>query len=153
MYIFLFLLWMIFNAKITLEIILFGLVIAAAVYAFMCKFMDFSIQKDILMIRKSGIFFLYVVTLVWEILKANKATIRMILSNRYEIEPVIVRFKTTLKSKTARVLFANSITLTPGTITVEFNDDEYVVHCLDKDFSEGISEGRIVDLLHRLEAL
>lgn len=153
MYIFLFLLWMIFNAKITLEIIIFGLVIATAVYAFMCKFMDFSIKKDILLMKKMGIFFLYVVTLIWEILKANKATIRMILSNRYEIEPVIVRFHTTLKSKTARVLFANSITLTPGTITVELQEDEYVVHCLDKDFSVGIEDGRIVQLLHRLEEL
>ena len=153
MYIFLFLLWMIFNAKITLEIVIFGLIIAAVVYAFMCRFMDFSIHKDILIMKKSGIFLLFVITLIWEILKANGATVKMILSNRYEIEPAIIRFKTTLKSKTARVLFANSITLTPGTITVELKDDEYVVHCLDKDFAEGISEGRIVTLLHRLEEL
>ncbi len=153
MYIFLFLLWIIFNAKITLEIVIFGLIIAAVVYAFMCRFMDFSIHKDILIMKKSGIFLLFVITLIWEILKANGATVKMILSNRYEIEPAIIRFKTTLKSKTARVLFANSITLTPGTITVELKDDEYVVHCLDKDFAEGISEGRIVTLLHRLEEL
>ena len=107
----------------------------------------------ILIMKKSGIFLLFVITLIWEILKANGATVKMILSNRYEIEPAIIRFKTTLKSKTARVLFANSITLTPGTITVELKDDEYVVHCLDKDFAEGISEGRIVTLLHRLEEL
>ena len=153
MYIFLFLLWIIFNAKITLEIVIFGLIIAAVVYAFMCRFMDFSIHKDILIMKKSGIFLLFVITLIWELLKANGATVKMILSNRYEIEPAIIRFKTTLKSKTARVLFANSITLTPGTITVELKDDEYVVHCLDKDFAEGISEGRIVTLLHRLEEL
>lgn len=153
MYIFLFLLWMIFNARITPEIIIIGLVVAAAVYLFMCRFMDFSIQKDILIMKKLGIFLLYAVMLLWEILKANKATVHMILSNRYEIEPVIIRFRTTLKSRTARVLFANSITLTPGTITVELKDDEYVVHCLDRDFAQGITEGRIVMLLHRLEEL
>ncbi len=151
MYIFLFLLWMIFNANITVEIIILGLIISAVIYLFLCKFMDFSIKKDIILYKKSGIFVLYIITLIWEILKANGATVKMILSNHYEIEPVIVSFQTTLKTKTARVLLANSITLTPGTITVELKDNEFIVHCLDKDFSSGLSEGRIVKLLERME--
>lgn len=153
MYILLFLLWMIFNANITLEIVIFGLVIAAAVYFFMCRFMDFSIQKDISMMKKSGLFLLFVGTLLWEIMKANGATIKMILSNRYETEPCIVRFTSNLKTKTARVLLANSITLTPGTITVELEDNEYVVHCLDKDFSTGMADSRIAKILERMEAI
>ena len=152
MYLFLFLLWIIFNAKITFEIVVLGLVISSLIYVFLCKYMDFSIQKDIKITRKSGIFLLYIVTLIWEIIKANGVTVKMIISNRYEIEPVIIRFNTSLKTKTARVLLANSITLTPGTITVELQDEEIVVHCLDNDFSNGISQGNIVKLLEKLEA-
>ncbi len=153
MYIILFLLWLVFNARITIEIVIFGLIIAAAVYAFLCKFMDFSIKKDMNMVKKAGLFFLYIVLLIWEIIKANQATIRLILSNRYEIEPVIIRFKTSLKTNTAKVLLANSITLTPGTITAEIDQDELVVHCLDKDFSTGMNEGKIVKLLEKMEAI
>ena len=59
--------------------------------------------------------------------------------------------KTDLKTKTARVLLANSITLTPGTITVSLQDNVYTVHCLDKQFGEGLSDSTFVWLLHKIE--
>ena len=46
---------------------------------------------------------------------------------------------------------ANSITLTPGTITVSLSDDEYVVHCLDKELAQGIDSSVFVELLKRIE--
>ena len=46
MYLLYFILWIIFNGKITLEICLFGIVIAGAVFAFICKFMDYSVEKE-----------------------------------------------------------------------------------------------------------
>lgn len=46
MYIVFFILWIIFNGRITTEIVIFGLVIAAVMYAFICKFMDYSLKKS-----------------------------------------------------------------------------------------------------------
>ena len=46
---------------------------------------------------------------------------------------------------------ANSITLTPGTITVSLKDDTYEVHCLDKGLSEGIEDSCFVKLLKEME--
>ena len=91
--------------------------------------------------------------LVKEIIKANFAVIKMIMSSRYEIEPAVVKFKTDLKTTTARILLANSITLTPGTITVSLENDEYVVHCLDKSLAEGINSSIFVTLLRKLERM
>lgn len=54
MYILFFLLWIVFNGKITTEIVVFGLVIAAAVYWFICRFMDFSPKKELAFIKKLG---------------------------------------------------------------------------------------------------
>lgn len=76
----------------------------------------------------------------------------MILSPKFKNEPVIVQFRTDLKSKMARVLLANSITLTPGTITVSLEDDVYTVHCLDKRLAEGMDTSVFVRLLRKLEA-
>ena len=76
----------------------------------------------------------------------------MILSPGFQNKPVIIHFKTDLKSRTARVLLANSITLTPGTITVSLEDDVYTVHCLDKSLAEGIDSSVFVKLLKKLEA-
>lgn len=151
MYIIFFLLWIIFNGRITLEITVLGLLIAAAVYAFICKFMDYSIKKDIFIAKKLYLIIKYVLVLILEIVKANVATIKMILSSRYIAEPVIVHFKTDLKTKTAKAVLANSITLTPGTITVSLEGDEFVVHCLDKDFSKGLNDSIFVKMLHQLE--
>lgn len=148
-----FLVWLIFNGAITAEIITFGVVIALLVFVFICKFMDYSIQKEILLIKKSGYFLYYVVTLVVEIVRANIAVIHLILSQREIVEPVMVTFRTTLKSKAARVLLANSITLTPGTITVSLRDDNLVVHCLDKSLAEGMEDSIFVKMLEKLEGI
>ncbi len=151
MYIVFFLMWLIFNGKVTLEIILFGLAVAALLYAFICAFMDYSFKKDIIVFRKSFCILQYVAVLVWEIIKANVAVMHMILSPRYQNEPVLMHFKTDLKTKTARALLANSITLTPGTITVSLEEDVYTVHCLDKSLAEGIDNSVFVRMLKKME--
>jgi len=50
------------------------------------------------------------------------------------------------------VLLANSITLTPGTITVTLEEDVYRIHCLDESFVDGLGGGRILKILEKMEA-
>lgn len=148
-----FLIWIIFNGQFTFEIAAFGVVVAGLMYLFICKFLNYHPKTDLLLCKKFFLVLQYVFVLITEIIKANFAVIKMIMSSRYEIEPAIVRFKTDLKSTPARVLLANSITLTPGTITVSLEEDEYVVHCLDKELAEGINSSVFVTLLRRLERM
>ncbi len=148
-----FLVWLIFNGAFTVEIAVFGVVIALLVFAFICKFMDHSIKKELLLYRR-GLYFLgYIFTLIVEIIRANIAVTRLILSRREMVEPVMVTFHTDLKSRTARVILANSITLTPGTITVSLNGDRLIVHCLDKSMADGMEDSVFVQMLRKLERL
>ena len=62
-----------------------------------------------------------------------------------------MKVHTDLKSETAKVMLANSITLTPGTITVSLEDDTLLVHCLDKTLSEGMEDSEFVKMLEKLE--
>ena len=151
MYLVYFILWIIFNGKITLEICIFGLVIAALVFAFTCKFMDYSIAKEKKVVQRYLRFLKYVVVLVKEIMKANFSVIHMILSEREELEPALVSFRSDMKSPTGRALLANAITLTPGTITVTLEDSEYLVHCLDKSLAVGMDDSVFVEMLSELE--
>ena len=151
MFLVFFLLWVIINGQFTLEIALFGIVISALVYLFICKFMDWSPKRDFHMIKISGLLVEYAFVLLMEIFKANIATIRMIFTEKYEREPVLVSFEVNIRSKALRVLLANSITITPGTITVSLEDNRYLVHCLDKDFSEGIESSVFVRILQKME--
>lgn len=151
MFIIFFAIWVIFNGQLTLEIAVFGAVISALLYAFICKFMGYQPKTDRLLIKKVFLFLQYAVVLVVEILKANVGVVRLILTSRYELEPAIVHFKVDLKSTPARILLANSITLTPGTITVLLVDNEYTVHCLDKELATGIDQSVFVKLLQNME--
>ena len=136
MFILFFILWIIFNGAITLEIVLFGIAIAALVFLFMCKFMDYSIKKDIELLKKIPIFIVYVFTLIWEIIKANLVMMKFIvIKHEDELHPVIFKMKTSLKSNVCRTLLANSITLTPGTITIEMVDDTLYIHAVDESLA------------------
>lgn len=151
MYLLYFLLWVIFNGNFTLEICLFGIVIAAVIFAFTCRFMDYSIEQEKKNIRKAGKFLRYVCVLVIEIVKANAAVIHMILSEQEEVQPVLVSFRSDMKTPAGRAFLANAITLTPGTITVLLEDSDYVVHCLDESLAEGMDDSVFVKLLADLE--
>jgi len=151
MYLLFFLAWIIFNGNITLEIVIFGVAVSTAMFAFMCKFMDYSFKKELNVYKKSGYFFAYVVLLFCEIVKANIAIIPRILTVEEEMEPVIVKFRTSLKSDFTRMLLANSITLTPGTITVALDGDEYTIHCLDTSLAEGLENSDFEKALKKLE--
>ena len=84
MFLLYFLLWVIFNGNFTLEIALFGVVIATAVFAFTCRFADYSIEKEKLLFKNLFRIIRYVVVLVIEIVKANFAVVRLILSQEEE---------------------------------------------------------------------
>lgn len=146
-----FLVWVVFNGKLTLEIALFGIAVAGAVFAFVCRFMDYSLRKELCFYKKVPAFAVYLYYLVKEIIAANIVVSRMILTRKEQMEPVIVHVHTDLKSETARVILANSITLTPGTITVSMTDDDLLVHCLDKSLSEGMEDSIFVRLLKKME--
>lgn len=151
MYLLYFLLWVIFNGNLTLEICLFGIVIAAVIFAFTCKFMDYSIEKEKKLIRTSGKFLRYVCVLVSEIVKANMAVIHMILSEKEELKPALFHFKADMKTPTAKALLANAITLTPGTITVDLEDSKYTVHCLDESLAPQSDDSVFVKMISEME--
>jgi len=151
MYVIFFLLWIIFNGRITMEIVIFGLVIAAALYWFICRFMDFSPKREMRYLKKSGYLLQYLYHLLKEIIIANFATMKLICSAGRVVEPALVEFETHFQNDTSRFLLANSITLTPGTITVTVEGDKFIVHCLDKTLAEGIESSIFVKLLEKIE--
>ncbi|MCD8019232.1 MAG: Na+/H+ antiporter subunit E [Clostridiales bacterium] len=151
MFVVFFLFWVLLNGRWTIEIAIFGIVIAGAMYAFICRFMDYSIRKDLRVIRKIPLSIVYCAVLIREIVKANLAMLPYIFSAKIMPEPKLVRFQTELKTHTAQMILANSITLTPGTITVEMDDGHYLVHCFDKSMGEGLDSSVFVKWLKRLE--
>jgi multicomponent Na+:H+ antiporter subunit E len=94
-----------------------------------------------LSLRPSGLL-LYIPWLAWEILKANLDVARRIVSTgTLTIAPRIIRVKTAQSSDLGRVVYANSITLTPGTISIDVADGEILIHALHAKAAQGVEEG------------
>ena len=72
----------------------------------------------------------YSVWLIGEIAKSNYRVIRGCLSAELDICPTLVKVKTTCQSDLAKTIFANSITLTPGTVTISIEGNKMLVHGL-----------------------
>ncbi len=153
MFIIYFLLWVILNERLTAEIAILGAVISMALYLFTVKFMDYSPKREWAAIRKIPRALKYVFFLLKEIVLSNFNVMRFILSPRYEVEPQLVYFKTKLTNEIDRAVLANSITLTPGTITVSAEENLMCVHCLDKSLGEGLENSDFEQKLLELEAM
>ncbi len=88
-------------------------------------------QLPALTIKKIVYSVIYIFYLFISIVQSNFDVARRVVQPRIPINPGIVKVKTRLKSKVGRMILANSITLTPGTLTVEVKDDYYYIHWID----------------------
>jgi len=151
MFICFFALWVVLNGKWTTEIGVFGLVFAALAYAFTWKYMGYSPKVDLALVMRVPSALRYGVNLLVEIVKANLVVCKMILKPDYVPEPQLVQFDVDLKKNRHLVALANSITLTPGTITVDLHDNHFLVHALDASLVDGLDDGGFVQQLMKME--
>lgn len=82
--------------------------------------------------------------LIKEIFKSGWQVARIVLDPRLPVSPTLVRIKPSQQSTLGLVTHANSITLTPGTVTVEAGRDEFLVHALTREGADGL-EGSEMD--------
>lgn len=85
----------------------------------------------------------YVPFLLWEIAKANLQVVYIVLHPSLPIDPSVDRFRPALPSGLPATTLANSITLTPGTITVDIREREFVIHSLSQSAREGLFDGAL----------
>lgn len=126
----LYLLWLCLTFPLNAQEAVFGLAVVAAAAVFFGKyFAVLAFRKNTLaaVLQLTA----YVPFLLWQIVKANIDVARIVLSFPIRIKPAIVRCRTTLESDFAKTILANSITLTPGTLTVDIIDGYIYIHCIN----------------------
>lgn len=150
MWLFLFALWIVLNGRITIELVIFGVVIASAVTFFANRVIGYTASIDRRIMRNLPVFLLYILNLIREIIISAFKMCGMVYSAE-DPDPVIIEFHSGFNSQLQNVLLANSITLTPGTITLFQEGDHFVVHCLRREFGDGIEESSFVRLLRKIK--
>ena len=131
--------WIVLSGKFDPLLIVLGVVSSFLVSWYFCDLLFPVMEKGY-----PGIFFKfiqYMPWLIWEIFKANMHLLKLAFHPRMKdmIDPQIITFKTNLKSDIAITTMANSITLTPGTITVTASrDGVFRVHAIDKESADAL---------------
>ena len=101
-----------------------------------------------------GLFFRalsYAPWLLLEIAKANVDVAWRILHPRRPIHPSIVRVRASQRRDLGRVIYANSITLTPGTVSNDMEDGEIVVHALTRESARALETGEMDRRVRRMD--
>lgn len=94
-------------------------------------------------VRAAGYLFRYLAWLVWSVVKANVDVAYRILHPSLPIKPRLLSFDTELREEVAQVLVANTITLTPGTVTIDLQDGTYLVHALHPETAQAVTSGEL----------
>jgi multicomponent Na+:H+ antiporter subunit E len=92
-------------------------------------------------VRTAIKFLIYHPWLIKEIVISNFHVAYLVLHPKMPIDPTLIEFDTTLVSERAQVMLAQSITLTPGTVTVDASDGKFLIHCLSRTTRQGIEDG------------
>ena len=93
---------------------------------------------------------LYIAWLLWCVVKANIDLAKRILDPKLPIEPNWSRLDTQVESGLEKTLYANSITLTPGTLTTDVSDDHFMIHALSQEGMDELREGEMQRRIRRL---
>jgi multicomponent Na+:H+ antiporter subunit E len=120
-------LWIMLTFEFTIANIVVGAVASLLTAALFTRFFIKNIYK-LLQPHRYFWFIVYLFVFLWECLKANIDVAYRVLHPAMPIRPGIVKVKTSLKSDMAKMLLANSITMTPGTISVDIIDDCLYIH-------------------------
>ena len=124
-----FLFWIGLNGTLETGSLIVGALISLIIALFFSKSSHFD---ELRFSPKAFIaFFLWLIIFTVELIKSNIDVMLRVLSPTIRINPAIVEVKTKLTSKLGRLALANSITLTPGTLTIDIIDDRLFIHWID----------------------
>lgn len=124
--------WLLITFRFTVPNIITGSVAALLCALFFGRFFFHNVYKFLQPYRYFW-FCIYLFFFLWECIKANFDVAYRVLHPDMPIRPGFVKVKTTLRTDFAKTLLANSITMTPGTITVDVIDDDFYVHWIYVD--------------------
>jgi multicomponent Na+:H+ antiporter subunit E len=148
---FLAVIWLLLSGHYTLLLISFGLLSVALVVLLALR-MDVVDHEGHPLHLNSKALVVYWCWLLKEIFVSNIYVCRLILSPAMPISPTVIALRSSQSSDLARVIFANSITLTPGTVTIDVDGDITEVHAITEEAAKSLLQGSMDSKVTALES-
>ncbi|RQD67418.1 MAG: Na+/H+ antiporter subunit D [Tindallia sp. MSAO_Bac2] len=139
----LFLFWMVLSPGFGLQTILLGLLISALIVVYSKDILFSATEMPLYRMKHFGNMMRFIGVLIVEIFKANIDVARIVLDPKLPIQPHFVKVPMMLKNDMNKVIFGNSVTLTPGTLTVDIVDDGFIIHALTTDAADAMEDSFI----------
>lgn len=134
--------WLLWSGHYTIErtlVLVLGIVSCLAVVGIVRRMR--IVDSEGHPIHLAGRAILYVPSLLLAIFRSNIDVALRILNPRLPVSPTLIRTRATQKTALGKVIYANSITLTPGTVSVDVQDDVVLVHALSRESAEELADG------------
>jgi multicomponent Na+:H+ antiporter subunit E len=147
----LFLFWILVTWRLHWQHLLIGALCSYAVAAFNRDLLMTPEERPLYLKNTIGKWITYFYLLVVAVFKANWDVAKMVLKPTLDISPGFVKYRTKVQKPLNRVILANSITLTPGTLTVEVEDDVLIVHAITLANAEDVATWDMMDRLVDIE--
>ena len=145
-----FALWMLLFWSVEVSVIAAGAVAAALVSALLRNVYPDNLEKVLSPVRWVC-FLIYVPFFLYYCIKANLDVMLRVINPNLPIRPGIIKVRTTLTSEMAKTFLANSITLTPGTLTIDIDGQDFYIHWINIDTDD--AERRTAEICGRFEPL
>ena len=148
----LFAFWLILSPSISLQSVVIGIIVSICVVLYSQDVVFSEEEITIYSLGKLKIFIVYMYRLLVEIIKANIDVAKVVLSPSLPISPSFIKVHAVFENDVNKVIYANSVSLTPGTITVDVRGDEYIIHALTDAAAAGMENSILEQYVKKLEA-
>jgi multicomponent Na+:H+ antiporter subunit E len=145
--------WFGLNGRLETGVLISGIIVVAIAAAFPIKDAVFG---DVKFSPRAFIaFIVWLIVFIGELIKSNIDVMLRVISPKVRINPAIVEVKTKLKTPLGRLALANSITLTPGTLTTDIKGDSLFIHWIDASSTdvEGATKAIVAKFEKQLEVV
>ncbi len=143
--------WLVLASRFTLAQLIVGVVIALIIVLYSFDLVFSRDEASSVTVKRLWHFFVLFLVFIREMVKANIAVVRIVLSPKMNLDPHFKRIRQPLKKDLNRTLYGNAITLTPGTLTVLMDEESLVVHGLRRDNVDAIEGGAIQKAFVKIE--
>ena len=140
--------WLLLSGHYTALILSLGVLSVLIVTWFLWRMDRVDGELGVLPMRPRLLY--YLLWLMWQVVLSNIDLVRRIWDPALPIRPTWQRLDIKVSSNLAKTLYANSITLTPGTLTTDVREDHFMVHSLSPDGIEELRKGEMEKQIQRL---
>lgn len=132
--------WLILTPKISIRTVFIGVAVSLLIIVFSKDIAFTNKEMPAYSLKNLIVYGKFVLILLVEIVKANIDVALIVLNPTMPISPCFVKVPLKINNNIVKVIYGNAVTLTPGTLTIDIEEDGFIIHALTEEAAEGMKD-------------